>query len=119
MSRPIVASKAAPRSPGIWVMIREGAVLGATSRTSASRLDWISTTALRRATPRPMEGVAVRAAERVLTQGDASGMFDDQQLGRLGRDVHMAGLQASLTWDEPAQTFSRLRWGLPASSFFN
>jgi 3-hydroxy-9,10-secoandrosta-1,3,5(10)-triene-9,17-dione monooxygenase len=63
--------------------------------------------------------LAVRASERLLTQGDASGMFDDQQLGRLGRDVHMAGLQASLTWDEPAQTFSRLRWGLPASSFFN
>jgi 3-hydroxy-9,10-secoandrosta-1,3,5(10)-triene-9,17-dione monooxygenase len=63
--------------------------------------------------------LAVTATQRLMSQGDASGMFDDQQLGRQGRDVYMAGLQASLTWDEPAQTFSRLRWGLPATSLLN
>jgi 3-hydroxy-9,10-secoandrosta-1,3,5(10)-triene-9,17-dione monooxygenase len=63
--------------------------------------------------------LCVQATQRLMSQGDASGMFDDQQLGRQGRDVYMAGLQASLTWDEPAQTFSRLRWGLPPSSFLN
>lgn len=56
--------------------------------------------------------LSVQATQRLLSQGDASGMFDDNQLGRLGRDVYMAGLQASLTWDEPAQTFSRTRWGV-------
>ncbi|KGB83801.1 hypothetical protein JT55_01315 [Rhodovulum sp. NI22] len=56
--------------------------------------------------------LAVRAAERLLTAGDAKGMYEDHPLGRLGRDVHMAGLQANLTWDEPAQSFSRARWGV-------
>jgi alkylation response protein AidB-like acyl-CoA dehydrogenase len=60
--------------------------------------------------------LSVLATQRLLSSGDASGMFDNQQVGRLGRDVYMAGLQANLTWDEPAQTFSRLRWGLPPSS---
>jgi 3-hydroxy-9,10-secoandrosta-1,3,5(10)-triene-9,17-dione monooxygenase len=63
--------------------------------------------------------LCVQATQRLMSQGDASGMFDDQQLGRQGRDVYMAGLQVGLTWDEPAQTFSRLRWGLPASSYMN
>jgi alkylation response protein AidB-like acyl-CoA dehydrogenase len=54
--------------------------------------------------------MAVQSTQRLLSQGDASGMFDDSPLGRLGRDVYMAGLQASLTWDEPAMTFSRTRW---------
>lgn len=56
--------------------------------------------------------MAVQSTQRLLSQGDASGMFDDSPLGRLGRDVYMAGLQASLTWDEPAMTFSRTRWGV-------
>jgi alkylation response protein AidB-like acyl-CoA dehydrogenase len=63
--------------------------------------------------------IAVRAAERLATAGDASGMFDSNQIGRLWRDAHMGSLQACLTWDEPAQTFARLRWGLTASSFLN
>ena len=61
--------------------------------------------------------LAVQATHRLLSQGDASGMFDNNQLGRLGRDVAMAGLQASLTWDEPAQTFARTRWGVTPISF--
>jgi 3-hydroxy-9,10-secoandrosta-1,3,5(10)-triene-9,17-dione monooxygenase len=61
----------------------------------------------------------VQATQRLMSQGDASGIFDDQQLGRRGRDVYMAGLQVGLTWDEPAQTFSRLRWGLPPSPYLN
>jgi alkylation response protein AidB-like acyl-CoA dehydrogenase len=60
--------------------------------------------------------LCVHSTQRLLSSGDASGMFDNQQVGRLGRDVYMAGLQANLTWDEPAQTFSRLRWGLPPTS---
>jgi 3-hydroxy-9,10-secoandrosta-1,3,5(10)-triene-9,17-dione monooxygenase len=56
--------------------------------------------------------LAVQATQRLLSQGDASGMFDDQQLGRQGRDVYMSALQVSLTWDEPAQAFSRARWGV-------
>lgn len=56
--------------------------------------------------------LSLQASNRLITSGDASAMFDSQQLGRLGRDITMAGLQANLTWDEPAQTFSRARWGL-------
>jgi 3-hydroxy-9,10-secoandrosta-1,3,5(10)-triene-9,17-dione monooxygenase len=56
--------------------------------------------------------LAVVSTQRLLSQGDASGMFDDNQLGRLGRDAYMACLQASLTWDEPAMSFSRSRWGV-------
>jgi hypothetical protein len=58
------ASNAAPRWAGISVKIRLGAVRGATWATWASRLDWMRTTAVTRATPRPIAGVAVRAAER-------------------------------------------------------
>jgi 3-hydroxy-9,10-secoandrosta-1,3,5(10)-triene-9,17-dione monooxygenase len=56
--------------------------------------------------------LAVQSTQRLMAQGDASGMFDNNQLGRLGRDVYMAGLQASLTWDEPGMTFARTRWGV-------
>jgi alkylation response protein AidB-like acyl-CoA dehydrogenase len=56
--------------------------------------------------------LAVQSTQRLLSQGDASGMFDTNQVGRLARDCYMGGLQASLTWDEPAQTFSRTRWGV-------
>jgi 3-hydroxy-9,10-secoandrosta-1,3,5(10)-triene-9,17-dione monooxygenase len=63
--------------------------------------------------------LSVQSTQRLLSSGDASGMFDNQQIGRLGRDLYMAGLQANLTWDEPAQTFSRTRWGLPPSSLLN
>ena len=58
------ASNSAARSPGMSVKTSAGAVCGATSATWRSRLDWISTTAASRATPRPMAGAAVRAAER-------------------------------------------------------
>src|ERR1700722_6350370 len=40
-----------------------GAAFGAVTVTSAIRLDWISTTAASRATPSPIAGAAVRAAE--------------------------------------------------------
>jgi alkylation response protein AidB-like acyl-CoA dehydrogenase len=63
--------------------------------------------------------VCVQSTQRLMSQGDASGMFDVNAIGRLSRDVYMAGLQAGLTWDEPAQSFSRTRWGLPPSSIFN
>jgi 3-hydroxy-9,10-secoandrosta-1,3,5(10)-triene-9,17-dione monooxygenase len=61
--------------------------------------------------------LAVLATQRLVSSGDASGMFDTQRIGRLARDCAMAGLQANLTWDEPAQSFSRTRWGLPPSSY--
>lgn len=56
--------------------------------------------------------LAVQAALRLSTQGDASGMFDTNPIGRMVRDIQMAALQASLTWDEPAQAYSRVRWGV-------
>jgi len=57
--------------------------------------------------------LCVQSTQRLMSAGDASGMFDTQQIGRLGRDVQMAALQAALTWDEPAQSYSRTRWGVP------
>ncbi|WP_242127356.1 hypothetical protein [Sphingobium sp. Sx8-8] len=56
--------------------------------------------------------MCLSATARLTSQGDASGMFDGQDLGRMGRNVQMAGLQAALTWDEPAQTYAKLRWGI-------
>lgn len=56
--------------------------------------------------------LAVQAVLRLTTQGDASGMFDVNPMGRMARDIQMAGLQASLTWDEPAQAYSRVKWGV-------
>ncbi len=47
----------------IWVRTSAGAVSGSTSRTSARRVDCSSSTTVSRATPRPMEGDTVRAAE--------------------------------------------------------
>jgi 3-hydroxy-9,10-secoandrosta-1,3,5(10)-triene-9,17-dione monooxygenase len=56
--------------------------------------------------------LAVQAALRLTTQGDASGMFDVNPIGRMARDIQMAAVQASLTWDEPAQAYSRVKWGV-------
>jgi alkylation response protein AidB-like acyl-CoA dehydrogenase len=62
--------------------------------------------------------LCLSAADRLLEQGDASGMYDSKLLQRWGRDIHMAGLQAALTWDEPALSYSRVQWGMePASRF--
>ncbi|GLU37335.1 acyl-CoA dehydrogenase family protein [Pseudomonas sp. NBRC 100443] len=63
--------------------------------------------------------LSLQASNRLITSGDASAMFDSQQLGRLARDINMAGLQANLTWDEPAQSFSRARWGVSPLSNLN
>lgn len=56
--------------------------------------------------------LAVQSAMRLAMQGDASAMFDTNPTGRMVRDIQMAALQASLTWDEPAQAYSRVRWGV-------
>lgn len=61
--------------------------------------------------------LVVQSSQRLLTAGDASAMFDSVPLGRMGRDIMMAALQANLTWDEPAQTFSRTRWGVEPISY--
>lgn len=61
--------------------------------------------------------LVVQSSQRLLTSGDASAMFDAVPLGRLARDIAMAALQANLTWDEPAQAFSRSRWGIEPLSF--
>src|SRR4051794_19237379 len=58
------ASKATACEPGISVNTMAGAVRGAVVVIWASRADWINTTQASRATPRPMAGLAVRAAER-------------------------------------------------------
>jgi 3-hydroxy-9,10-secoandrosta-1,3,5(10)-triene-9,17-dione monooxygenase len=60
--------------------------------------------------------LCMQAADRLLESGDASGMYDSQPMQRWGRDIHMAGLQASLTWDGPAMSYSQIRWGLPPMS---
>lgn len=61
--------------------------------------------------------MAVQSTQRLVSSGDASGMADSQRIGRLARDCYMAGLQANLTWDEPAQSFSRSRWGVTPLSY--
>jgi 3-hydroxy-9,10-secoandrosta-1,3,5(10)-triene-9,17-dione monooxygenase len=60
--------------------------------------------------------LCVASSDRLLEAGDASGMFDAQLLQRWGRDIHMGGLQFVLTWDEPAMSYARVRWGLEPSS---
>jgi 3-hydroxy-9,10-secoandrosta-1,3,5(10)-triene-9,17-dione monooxygenase len=60
--------------------------------------------------------VVLNACERLLTAGDASGMYDTNRWQQWGRDVKMAGLQASLTPDEVAISYSRIRWGLDPTS---
>jgi alkylation response protein AidB-like acyl-CoA dehydrogenase len=61
--------------------------------------------------------ICLQACDRLVESGDASGMFDTHPIGRLSRDLRMAGLQASLTWDEPARSYSLARWGMPPSSY--
>jgi 3-hydroxy-9,10-secoandrosta-1,3,5(10)-triene-9,17-dione monooxygenase len=61
--------------------------------------------------------LCLQAADRLLEYGDASGMYEPQPLQRWGRDVHMAGLQYMLTWDEPALAYSQRRWGLEPDAF--
>jgi alkylation response protein AidB-like acyl-CoA dehydrogenase len=62
--------------------------------------------------------LCLAAADRLLESGDASGQYDPQLWQRWGRDIHMAGLQMALTWDEPAMSYSQVRWGLEPSSRF-
>jgi hypothetical protein len=61
--------------------------------------------------------LCLQAADRLLESGDASGMYDQHLLQRWARDIHMAGLQFVLTWDEPAMTYSRVHWGLDPEVF--
>jgi 3-hydroxy-9,10-secoandrosta-1,3,5(10)-triene-9,17-dione monooxygenase len=61
--------------------------------------------------------LCLQAADRLLESGDASGMYDQHLLQRWARDIHMAGLQFVLTWDEPAMTYSRVRWGMDPEVF--
>jgi alkylation response protein AidB-like acyl-CoA dehydrogenase len=61
--------------------------------------------------------LAVQSGNRLLEAGDASGQYDGQLFQRWGRDLHMAGLQYVLTWDEPAMAYSRVRWGLDPEAF--
>ena len=60
--------------------------------------------------------LCVTAGDLLLESGDASGHYSHQLVQRFGRDLHMAGLQASLTFDEPAMSYSQLRWGLEPQS---
>jgi alkylation response protein AidB-like acyl-CoA dehydrogenase len=61
--------------------------------------------------------LAVQSGNRLLESGDASGQYDNQLFQRWGRDLHMAGLQYALTWDEPAMAYSQVRWGLEPEAF--
>jgi alkylation response protein AidB-like acyl-CoA dehydrogenase len=61
--------------------------------------------------------LSIRASDRLLESGDASGMYSHQLLQRWGRDIHMAGLQYVQTWDEPALAYSQRRWGLEPQAF--
>jgi alkylation response protein AidB-like acyl-CoA dehydrogenase len=60
--------------------------------------------------------LAIGASERLLTSGDASGMYSSSRWQRWGRDIKISGLQAVLTPDEPALTYSRVRWGMEPTS---
>jgi alkylation response protein AidB-like acyl-CoA dehydrogenase len=62
--------------------------------------------------------LCVEAADLLLESGDASGQYDHQLVQRWGRDIHMAGLQMGLTWDEPAMSYSQVQWGLEPTSRF-
>ena len=57
--------------------------------------------------------LCLQAANRLYESGDASAIYDASPSQRLVRDLHAAALHVSLTWDEPAMQFSRVRWGLP------
>jgi 3-hydroxy-9,10-secoandrosta-1,3,5(10)-triene-9,17-dione monooxygenase len=57
--------------------------------------------------------LCVQAADRLHESGDASAMYESNPSQRLVRDIHAGALQVSLTWDEPAIQYSRVRWGLP------
>jgi 3-hydroxy-9,10-secoandrosta-1,3,5(10)-triene-9,17-dione monooxygenase len=57
--------------------------------------------------------LCVKAVDSLYESGDASALYDANQIQRLVRDIHAAALQVSQTWDEPAIQYSRVRWGLP------
>jgi 3-hydroxy-9,10-secoandrosta-1,3,5(10)-triene-9,17-dione monooxygenase len=57
--------------------------------------------------------LCVQATDRLYESGDASAIYDSSPSQRMVRDVHAGALQLSLTWDEPAIQYSRVRWGLP------
>jgi len=61
--------------------------------------------------------LCLRAADRLLESGDASGMYDHSLVQRWARDIHMAALQFVLTWDEPALAWSQIRWGIEPQAF--
>lgn len=61
--------------------------------------------------------LAVRLVDRLTSSGDASAVYEVNNLHRLARDVRAGGLQFALGWDETAVQYSRVRWGLPPHTF--
>jgi hypothetical protein len=56
--------------------------------------------------------LSTRLVDRLISSGDASGLYDINHIHRLARDVRAAGLQFALGWDETAIQYSRVRWGM-------
>lgn len=56
--------------------------------------------------------LAVRAADRVHAAMGAHALFDGNPAGRFWRDAHAAQAHHSLVWDNPAESYARVRIGL-------
>jgi 3-hydroxy-9,10-secoandrosta-1,3,5(10)-triene-9,17-dione monooxygenase len=56
--------------------------------------------------------LCTRAANRLIDGTDSSALYEVNSLHRLGRDVRAGALQYAIAFDEAAQQYSRVRWGL-------
>ena len=60
--------------------------------------------------------LAVRAVDRLFEASGGHSLFDSEALQRFHRDIHAASHHTSMTWDNVAEQYGRVRLGLEPSS---
>jgi alkylation response protein AidB-like acyl-CoA dehydrogenase len=61
--------------------------------------------------------LSVQAANRLYDASGAHAIYDSSPMQRLVRDISTVAHHVALTWDEPAEAYARVRWGLSPNTF--
>src|SRR5205823_2672175 len=62
--------------------------------------------------------LSVQAVELVFAASGGSAIYDAEPLQRFHRDVHAGSHHVILSWDEPAEQYGRVRFGLEPTAIF-
>jgi 3-hydroxy-9,10-secoandrosta-1,3,5(10)-triene-9,17-dione monooxygenase len=61
--------------------------------------------------------LSVQAANRLFDASGAQAIYDSSPIQCVIRDINAASHSVALTWDEPAEQYARVRWGLPPNTY--